>query len=61
MNDILITPIGLLSNFVAFKRAICPITTTLFLTHYIYYVGSRDEDTWQMHNILQTENNINKK
>lgn len=51
MNDILITPIGLLPNFVAFKRAICPITMTLFLTHYIYYVGSRDEDTWQMHNI----------
>ena len=52
MNDILITPVGLLPNFVAFKRAICPITTTLFLTHYIYYVGSRDEDTWQMHNII---------
>lgn len=51
MNEILITPVCLLPNFVAFKRAICPITTTLFLTHYIYYVGSRDEDTWQMHNI----------
>ena len=34
MNDILITPIGLLSNFVAFKRAICPITTTLFFDTY---------------------------
>ena len=46
MNDILIAPIGLLPNFVAFKRAICPITTTLFFdTLYIYYVGSRDEDT----------------
>lgn len=45
MNEILITPICLLPNFVAFKRAICPITTTLFLTHYIYYVASRVEDT----------------
>ena len=41
MNEILITPVCLLPNFVAFKRAICPITTTLFLTHYIYYVASR--------------------
>lgn len=45
MNEILITPVGLLPNFVAFKRAICPITTTLFLTHYIYYVASSVEDT----------------
>lgn len=45
MNEILITPVGLLPNFVAFKRAICPITTTLFLTHYIYYVASHVEDT----------------